>query len=101
MNCQIDNHSEQITLCYRPNNSKTTGQVINIRLTFTLYKQFSLSIFANIEPSVYLFFLKTMVTAKKFIYAKRFEGLPKVTDFRLEEEILPDLKDGGKSICLI
>lgn len=42
-----------------------------------------------------------MVTAKKFIYAKRFEGLPKVTDFRLEEEILPDLKDGGKLICSI
>lgn len=36
-----------------------------------------------------------MVQAKKFIYAKRFEGMPKVTDFRLEEETLPELNDGG------
>lgn len=36
-----------------------------------------------------------MVKAKKFIYAVRFDGLPKVTDFRLEEETLPELKDGG------
>lgn len=36
-----------------------------------------------------------MVIAKKFIYAKRFDGLPKVTDFRLEDETLPELNDGG------
>lgn len=36
-----------------------------------------------------------MVRAKKFIFAKRFKGLPKVTDFRLEEETLPALKNGG------
>lgn len=36
-----------------------------------------------------------MVQAKKIIFAKRFEGMPKVTDFRLEEENLPALKDGG------
>ncbi|XP_031627908.1 prostaglandin reductase 1-like [Contarinia nasturtii] len=35
-----------------------------------------------------------MVNAKKFIFAKRFDGLPKVTDFRLEEEVLEELKDG-------
>ncbi|XP_055297767.1 prostaglandin reductase 1-like [Sitodiplosis mosellana] len=35
-----------------------------------------------------------MVKAKKFIFAARFDGLPKVTDFRLEEETLPELKDG-------
>lgn len=40
--------------------------------------------------------IPTMVQAKKFIYAKRFVGLPKVTDFRLEEETLPALGDGGK-----
>ena len=38
---------------------------------------------------------RAMVQAKKWIYAKRFEGLPKVTDFRLEKETLPELKDGG------
>lgn len=38
---------------------------------------------------------RTMVQAKKFIFAKRFEGLPKITDFRLEEETLPALNDGG------
>lgn len=42
-----------------------------------------------------------MVQAKKFIYVKRFEGLPKVTDFRLEEETLPNLDDGGKPIHLM
>lgn len=36
-----------------------------------------------------------MVKAKKFIFATKFDGLPKVTDFRLEEETLPELKDGG------
>lgn len=38
-----------------------------------------------------------MVKAKKYIFAKRFDGLPKVTDFRLEEETLPELRDGGLS----
>lgn len=36
-----------------------------------------------------------MVVAKKFIYAKRFVGEPKYSDFTLEEETLPELKDGG------
>jgi len=35
-----------------------------------------------------------MTEAKKFIYAKRFDGLPKLTDFKLETETLPALKDG-------
>lgn len=34
--------------------------------------------------------------AKKFVYAKKFEGLPKVSDFSLENETLPELKDGGE-----
>lgn len=37
-----------------------------------------------------------MIEAKKFIYAKRFNGLPKISDFKLESEILPALNDGGK-----
>lgn len=37
-----------------------------------------------------------MVKAKKFIYAKRFDGMPKLDDFKLEIETLPELKDGGK-----
>lgn len=37
-----------------------------------------------------------MVKAQKFIYSKRFVGEPKLTDFSLEEEELPDLNDGGK-----
>lgn len=44
---------------------------------------------------VHLFLKCTMVIAKTLIYAKRFEGMPKVTDFRLEEETLPELSDGG------
>lgn len=37
---------------------------------------------------------RTMVKAKKFIFAKRFEGMPKISDFQLEEETLPELNDG-------
>lgn len=37
----------------------------------------------------------TMVKTKKFIYAKAFVGEPKETDFKLVEEELPALKDGG------
>ena len=32
---------------------------------------------------------------KKFIYAHKFEDLPKDSDFQLVEEELPALKDGG------
>lgn len=39
--------------------------------------------------------IPTMVQAKKFIYEKRFDGLPKLTDFRLAEENLPAVGDGG------
>ncbi len=38
----------------------------------------------------------TMVKTKKFIYAKAFVGEPKETDFKLVEEELPALKDGGE-----
>lgn len=41
-----------------------------------------------------------MVQARKFIFAKRFDGLPKLTDFRLEEEPLPELQDGGDLLWL-
>lgn len=39
-----------------------------------------------------------MTEAKKIIYAKRFDGLPKLGDFKLEKEILPALNDGGSSL---
>ncbi|XP_037903095.1 prostaglandin reductase 1-like isoform X1 [Hermetia illucens] len=34
-----------------------------------------------------------MVIAKKFVYVSKFVGEPKLSDFKLEEEQLPDLKD--------
>ena len=37
-----------------------------------------------------------MVKAKKFTKTKEFIGLPKLCDFELTEEELPDLKDGGR-----
>lgn len=37
-----------------------------------------------------------VAVAKKFVYIRRFVGEPKPSDFRLEEETLPPLKDGGK-----
>lgn len=36
-----------------------------------------------------------MVQAKKFILSKRLDGMPKIDDFVLEEETLPDVDDGG------
>lgn len=38
-----------------------------------------------------------MVKATKIILQKRFDGLPKKDDFKIVEEELPPLKDGG--IC--
>ena len=37
-----------------------------------------------------------MVKAKKFLYVTPFKGEPKVTDFQLVEEELPELKENGK-----
>jgi len=39
-------------------------------------------------------FYSSSVAAKKFLYAKRFQGEPKISDFELVEENLPALKDG-------
>lgn len=35
-----------------------------------------------------------MVVARVFIYANKFEGEPKLSDFKLVEEELPSLRDG-------
>ncbi|XP_062533968.1 prostaglandin reductase 1-like [Armigeres subalbatus] len=32
--------------------------------------------------------------AKKWIYARKFNGEPKLDDFRLEEELMPEIRDG-------
>lgn len=42
------------------------------------------------------FYLFTMVNAKKFLYKSPFKGEPKVTDFQLVKEELPDLQENGK-----
>nr|CAI5870066.1 unnamed protein product [Callosobruchus analis] len=38
--------------------------------------------------------IENMVKSKVFLYNKKFEGLPKVSDFKLVEENVPALKDG-------
>ena len=40
----------------------------------------------------------TAVSAKKFVFAKRFHGLPQHDNFSLEVEELPELKTGGLQI---
>lgn len=40
--------------------------------------------------------LKGMVTSKKFVLAKQFDGPPKESDLEIVEEELPSIKDGGK-----
>lgn len=37
-----------------------------------------------------------MVKAQRFVYAKKFVGEPKETDFILETEELQPIKDGGE-----
>ena len=36
-----------------------------------------------------------MIKSKKWVKAREFSGLPNPEDFKLEEEELPELKDGG------
>jgi hypothetical protein len=35
---------------------------------------------------------------KKYIYAHKFEGMPKLTDLELQDDELPAVKDGG-TVC--
>lgn len=37
-----------------------------------------------------------MVKAKLFVYAKAFDGPAEVSNFKVIEEDLPELKDGGE-----
>ena len=37
-----------------------------------------------------------MVTSKKIILGKHFDGMPQESDFKIVEEQLPPLKDGGE-----
>lgn len=37
-----------------------------------------------------------MVLAKKFVYVKEFDGMPKDENLKIVEEELPELKNGGK-----
>lgn len=39
-----------------------------------------------------------MVRAKQFVYSKPFQGMPTDENFKLVEEDLPPLKDGGTLI---
>ena len=37
-----------------------------------------------------------MVKSKKFVRVEEYSGIPKVSDFKIVEEELGELKDGGK-----
>ena len=41
-----------------------------------------------------------MTTARKYIVAAHFQGTPKRSDFKIAEEKLPALNDGGESQML-
>lgn len=41
-----------------------------------------------------------MVIAKKYILLKHFEGEPKSTDLKIEEEELPSIKTGGTFLLI-
>lgn len=43
----------------------------------------------------------TMVTAKKYVLDKHFQGEPKRSDFKIVEEELPPLQNGGRIIRII
>lgn len=40
------------------------------------------------------------VKARKYVLTKYFQGEPKMDDFKIVEEHLPDLKDGGNIFFL-
>lgn len=42
-----------------------------------------------------------MVKAKKFVYVKHFQDEPKLSDFDLQHEELPELNEGGKRLLFI
>lgn len=44
--------------------------------------------------------LASMVKTHRFVYAKKFAGEPKETDFTLETEDLAPIQNGGKLVCL-
>lgn len=55
------------------------------------------SLFCAHKSSQNRYSSKRMVTSKKFILAKQFDGPPKLSDLQLVEEELPALKDGGNT----
>lgn len=56
---------------------------------------FKMNFILSIILNCFIVYASAKIQAKKFVYAEKFEGLPKITDFQLEEETLPELKDGG------
>ncbi len=59
----------------------------------TLYLIFSLIV--TVDYSVSRNYPVNMVKAKRWALVRQFHGIPKEEDFRLEEEELPALKQGG------
>lgn len=57
---------------------------------------FEMNFILSIILNCFIAHASSKLQAKKFVYVEKFEGLPKITDFKLEEETLPELKDGGK-----
>lgn len=49
----------------------------------------------NIGRRLYSSFSKK---AQKYVLTQQFKGDPKKEDFKIVEEEIPDLKDGGKSL---
>lgn len=66
--------------------------------TFSLFRAALLSatVIAILQLSCLLMNKLSRMLAKKFVLVKPFEGLPKLTDFKIVEETLPaELQDGG------
>lgn len=40
-----------------------------------------------------------VLRGQKYVLTKYFQGEPKKSDFKIVEEELPELKDGGKNLC--
>lgn len=57
---------------------------------------FGVKLLNNIRANNFSSSKRTLVKAKVFIYDKPFDGPAKVTDFKLVEEELPALNNGGK-----
>lgn len=89
--------SKLIQLLTRANYSFIQGLLINCR--FPIFLNYIISVLITIIPGRgFHSGVAALASAKKFVFAQRFQGLPKLEDIKLVEEELPQLANGGITV---